>query len=181
MIEKQKIKRGISRKVKYTVAGKLGERSTFTIMNMTTITVVFPKWWNLLIKNKFLKPNEVEFNFRLLKNKLEVIGLELVSYSLYEEEAYIVIKSFIDGSPVDAKITLKSDLRLFNKSMKEFYSDFKERTVLLRNYTFVNGKVRFTPTGPRKRPNSFPNAKDDKLSLNKDNYQYPRNEGATLA
>jgi len=154
-VNKPVIKAGIKRDVKYTRAGQIGShgayRPTFTIMNIATVTVAMPKWWVQLISNKLLTPREVEFNFRKLQVALRTIDLELVSYSWYGPDAYIQVKSLLDGSPVDARETLKSQLRLFRVAMKEFSSEFKERVDLLRDYKRnKNGNICYCPAGPRK-------------------------------
>lgn len=156
-MEKQKIKSGIVHKSSYVRAAVVTYQGkdvpTFVINNESIVTVVLPKWWSLLIKNKRVKPTEVEHRYRILKEQLTKINVVIVSYSFYEEQSYIVIKVSSSGSPVDHRTYAKTTLRLFRIAIKSFKSPFIDRVGLLEHYKFdvKNNKAVFC-RGPKSRP-----------------------------
>lgn len=156
-MEKQTIKSGIMHKSSYVRAAVVVYQGrdvpTFVINNESVVTVVLPKWWSLLIKNKKVKPSEVEHRYRILKEALTKINVVIVSYSFYEEEAYIIIKIASSGSPVDHRTYAKTTLRLFRIALKAFKTPFIERVGLLEHYKFdvKNNKAVFC-RGPKLRP-----------------------------
>lgn len=132
-------------------------RPVFTIMNITVIMVNLPRWYMRLVMTKSINPREVEFGFRKLKEQLAKNDLDLVEYSLYDEAPKIVVQSSLDGHPRDARTTLKTQLRLFNISMRALLEPFKDRVLDLIEYKYTNGKVIYCPFG--KRPKRIEGAK----------------------
>ena len=129
-----------------------GGRPTFTILNVAVMVVYLPKWYTELIHKGKLKAHQVEPRFRQLKQELITNDLDLVSYTLYEKEACIVIKSMLDGNPRDARETLKTQLRLWNVSMRQFLEPFRVLVWNLHDYRVLeSGRIVYAPFGPRKK------------------------------
>lgn len=158
MEEVKKIERlpRIKHTILYTRAGSTpGGRPTFTVTNVAVIVVYLPKWFTELLRRGKLRGLQVEPRFRQLKEELIKNDLELVSYSLYEAEANIIVKSILDGNPRDARETLKTQLRLWNVSMRQFLEPFRVLVWNLPDYRVTDtGKIVYAPFGPRKKKKS---------------------------
>ena len=142
--------------VKYARAGFTTDslsRPTFTIYNICTITIPIPRWYRRLMEQRKISSRDVEYNWRLLKSKIEKLDLEIIEASLYTKYS-LKVKSILDGHPDDARKVLKGTLRLLYAVVKEFFNVFRYLVAELPEYIILaNGRIVFCPTSVWKRNN----------------------------
>ena len=140
------LRRGVRREEKYKRVG-VGE---YYISTINTVTIILPRWFKRLITTKKIGVAQIERDFRAFKDKLHKIDANLVTHSLYTEDAHVVVNTTIQDRAILTRHLLKSFLRLFYKAFGEFINPYRTEVINLTEYKIINNKIIYCPVGPRK-------------------------------